>query len=165
MSLARRVNFVWRASCRRDGNEGAGGRGGKERAAPVHPSTPMSRLVVGRSGGQRHITVRPSAAGVTSREHTVTRAHTHAQTYKAAVARRPTHITEFPPPTVRRRIQLCSGRGGGGGNEKTHTTRARRAAHSPVRLLPVCWPQVPALVPLAHHTAAARRRRRYSFAP
>lgn len=88
------------------------------------PSSPMSRLVVGRAGGRRHVTVRPSAASVTSREHTVMRPRTRTHTLMRR--RRPTHITEFPPPATDTAVWWSGQRRG---TEKKRTRRAHSAPH------------------------------------
>jgi len=93
---------------RRASNDGPGGGAGarEERAAPVRPSSPMSRLVVGRAGRRRHVTVSDRRRDVTRAHGNAPRTRTH-ETYEAAASDSRNGV----PPTDG---YSCAGQGGGG---------------------------------------------------
>jgi len=68
------------------------------------------------------------AAGMTSREHTVKRAHTHAQTYEAAAAAADSH-NGVPPTGPFGDGYSCAAAGVAAGGTKKRTRRAHGAPH------------------------------------
>lgn len=98
-----------------------------------------------------------------------TRARTRTHT-KLTRRRRPTHITEFPPPTdTAVLVRVAAGGQGGGERINAHDARSARRtfSSSPSARLPATSASARSALARrnAHtHTAAARRRRRYSYA-